>query len=350
MADDIIHNNFSFRNARLHHHPNCPLHHNSSNHPHLCRRSSNHPHYYCNHNHNRRIRRTISRTSLLPKMNHLLTILILLLISPHQFMVSSDQSTPNDLPSKSTSDPRVITYPGDLNIALIIDAHENINSINQKGSTSGPLGKSSTSYHMPLSMSFSSVNFNTSSAPSSTGPQDCSSKINSDGVLKGMAAIWAAHQVNIRKGKGDNSIKIGVSVYDSCSSSQVIQRQSVRLLASSIFHPSITTAYASPSGGGSGGGNNILLPLKACSREALKLQPIIFGKLSDVTIDGPSNDKFFFFIKLLLFFVISEAGCLYISFFSRWFFVKITFFPDRCQIPSLDSLVFQSQASLPSMM
>lgn len=164
------------------------------------------------------------------------------------------------VPKEATLDPRVITYPGDLNFALIIDGHE---SMVHRTTSSTPT--------VPASQSFSSLNVNSSSAlPSPTGPLECSSKINSDGVLKGMSAIWAAHQVNIRKGKGDQSLRIGVSVYDSCSSPQVVQRQALRLLASSLFNANASPVSSSPSAGN-------VLSIKSC-RENLKAQPIIFGK------------------------------------------------------------------------
>lgn len=163
--------------------------------------------------------------------------------------------------NEATIDPRVITYPGDLNFALIIDGHENI------------VPRTFSSPVPPLTSAFTSVNINSSSAPSSpTGPLECSSKINSDGVLKGMSAIWAAHQVNIRKGRGDNSLRIGVSVYDSCSSHQVIQRQTLRLLSSSLFN-----ANTSPVSSSASSSSANVLSIKNC-RENLKAQPIIFGE------------------------------------------------------------------------
>lgn len=169
-------------------------------------------------------------------------------------LISFSSCLQTSVPKEATIDPRVITYPGDLNFALIIDGHE---SMVQK--TSSPT--------VPPSSSFSSLNVN-----QTAWPLECSSKINSDGVLKGMSAIWAAHQVNIRKGRGDNSLRIGVSVYDACSSRQVIQRQTLRLLASSLFNANTSPVSSSSS---TSAGN--VLSIKSC-RENLKGQPIIFGK------------------------------------------------------------------------
>lgn len=116
-----------------------------------------------------------------------------------------------------------------------------------------------------------------------------------------MAAIWAAHQVNIRRGKGER-LKIGVSgesgershlflvlimhfcylllvssVYDSCSSAQVIQRQSVRLVASSIFSPASSSPTTTPSSSPHHA-NHLLPSLKNCRDTATsKAQPLIFG-------------------------------------------------------------------------
>ena len=131
----------------------------------------------------------------------------------------------------------------------------------------------------PSSPSFTTVNVNSSStAAAGYGPLDCSERVNSDGVLKGMAAIWAAHQVNIRRGKGER-LRIGVSVYDSCSSSQVIQRQSLRLLATSLFSPSPSSSSSSSSSTPGASPPLLLLPsLKSCREAAaFKTQPLIFG-------------------------------------------------------------------------
>lgn len=156
-------------------------------------------------------------------------------------------------PSKAIMDPRVITYPGDLNLALFVDGHESMNPSSRSG-------KAAEEDIRPLP-----VPFGPQGSQGTSMPLECSSKINSDGVLKAMSAIWAAHQVNIRRSRSKDSeaIKIGVSVFDACSSPIVIQRQSVRMISSSLF--------ASPSSASLSNG-------KLCQGSSGKaVQPTIFG-------------------------------------------------------------------------
>lgn len=94
-------------------------------------------------------------------------------------------------------DPKLITYPGDLHFALLINSQSGL--------------KQASSDQEPLECDFDK-------------------NVNAVAIYHGMAAIWAAHQINLKKGN-PNQLKIGVYLYDGCSNSGTVQRQTVRLLA-----------------------------------------------------------------------------------------------------------------------
>lgn len=116
-----------------------------------------------------------------------LRFLSLLFLAAGPSLVSSTQSPPR------STDPKFITYPGDIHFALIINPASNNPELNNNE------------------------------------PTACE-QVNADGVYNGMAAIWAAHQVNLKKGH-PNQLKIGVYMYDGCRNADVTQRQNVRVLA-----------------------------------------------------------------------------------------------------------------------
>lgn len=237
----------------------------------------------------------------------------------------------DDLNKIGIIDPRVITYPGDLNFALFVDGHESIDrkSVKRNGRSfvdsvndvrslptpsTGSTGTSSTS---------SSSSSSSSSTSSSSSPLECSGKINSDGVLKAMSAIWAAHQVNIRRSrsKTSDSIKIGVSLFDSCSSPIVIQRQSVRMISSSLFSPSPSLSNG-----------------KLCQASSGKtVQPIIFGMSSCVHLS---------FLLRYLFFLSSLPLRPIIAQITRFFFSFASPLSPSLFFTSLDTCYFHQLSHL----
>lgn len=201
--------------------------------------------------------KSMKLSSLSKLIRRTFTLLMLIIFTT---TVKGDSVNNHKELNKLIMDPRVITYPGDLNFALFVDGHESIHS----SSRNGKVTADESSDIRPLQVPFGGTSQGTTSMP-----LECSSKINSDGVLKAMSAIWAAHQVNIRRSRSKDSdaIKIGVSVFDACSSPIVIQRQSVRMISSSLF--------ASPS---SGTGTASLSNGKLCQASSGKaVQPTIFG-------------------------------------------------------------------------
>ncbi|KAI1286702.1 hypothetical protein HDE_10735 [Halotydeus destructor] len=104
---------------------------------------------------------------------------------------------PWTLTSSRLSDPKLITYPGDVHFALIINTNDKIDR---------------------------GLNGNNQSSDT------CSGVFNANGVYDGMAAVWAAHQVNLKKGY-PNQLKVGVYLYDGCSSASVVNRHSVRIVS-----------------------------------------------------------------------------------------------------------------------
>lgn len=88
--------------------------------------------------------------------------------------------------SCAVQDPRLIVYPGDVNIALIVNSHK------------------------------------------SSKPGICSDSINLDQLRATMTALWSIHQINANR--ANNSIRLGLYVYDTCSDVEISERQVVRLL------------------------------------------------------------------------------------------------------------------------
>ncbi|RWS08366.1 metabotropic glutamate receptor 8-like protein [Dinothrombium tinctorium] len=87
-----------------------------------------------------------------------------------------------------STDSRLIIYPGDVHFGLLFNTHVGSNE------------------------------------------SHCGSEIDPRGVHNAMAAVWATHQINTRKESSSN-LNIGVYLYDTCSSSEAAERQSVRLIA-----------------------------------------------------------------------------------------------------------------------
>lgn len=85
-------------------------------------------------------------------------------------------------------DPQLIVYPGDVNIALIVDSHK------------------------------------------SSKPGVCSDSINSEQLRATMTALWTIHQINTNRAN-KSSIRLGLYVYDTCSDIEIAERQVVRLLS-----------------------------------------------------------------------------------------------------------------------
>ncbi|XP_074594406.1 uncharacterized protein LOC141849823 [Brevipalpus obovatus] len=88
-------------------------------------------------------------------------------------------------------DPRLIVYPGDVNVALIVSTHK------------------------------------------SSKPGSCSDQVNLDQIRGAMTALWSVHQINQARVNSSTSTygpRLGINIYDTCSDPEIAERQIIRLL------------------------------------------------------------------------------------------------------------------------